>query len=415
MNNYILIFVLFFSFNLFCQNKSNFNLNIPHETTIYSSEDTIIGFPLITNHDFNFLINNSFSEFSDFNNAVLTFDFTDYVKKNKPLSFNFFSENNLLYLGIPKIKSYSAFGFKFSSYFDLDLSGEIINLLWNGNSQFADEIIHFNNNTSSFLQYSSLFFQYSSVLSQNLMYGLRVSLLHGINYFDLNKGNFSLQSYTNSTTPYSSLIQTDIFFESSRANIFGISNPGLSFNFGLNYSLRKFQFLFDLHNLGFIYWNKRTSQHSSVSDYLFNGVNYTMDQILTEEISTTIDSLENIFALNNISSNSFFSYTPIKIRFMSIYNLNFSTKFFVDYKLIQNSSSKFRHYVFFGLDKFIQKNTSLKLAYNINEYSFDNFKFSITRKFKNYLVSINTNNLISILNINKSNYFNLQFGVYYFF
>ena len=103
MNNYILIFVLFFSFNLFCQNKSNFNLNIPHETTIYSSEDTIIGFPLITNHDFNFLINNSFSEFSDFNNAVLTFDFTDYIKKkNKPLSFNFFSENNLLYLGSQK-------------------------------------------------------------------------------------------------------------------------------------------------------------------------------------------------------------------------------------------------------------------------------------------------------------------------
>ena len=57
----------------------------------------------------------------------------------------------------------------------------------------------------------------------------------------------------------------------------------------------------------------------------------------------------------------------------------------------------------------------LKLAYNINEYSFDNFKLSITRKFKNYLVSINTNNLISILNTTKSNYFNLQFGVYYFF
>ena len=415
MNNYILIFVLFFSFNLYCQNKSNFNLNIPHETTIYSSGDTIIGLPLITNHDFNFLINNSFSEFSDFNNAVLTFDFTDYVKRNKPLSFNFYSENNLLYFGIPKIKSYSAFGFKFSSYFDLDLSSEIINLFWNGNSQFADEIIHFNNNTSSFLQYSSLFFQYSSVLSQNLMYGLRVSLLHGVNYFDLNKGNFSLQSYTNSTTPYSSQIQTDILFESSRANIFGISNPGLSFNFGLNYSFRKFQFLFDLHNLGFIYWNKRTSQHSSESDYLFNGVNYTMDQILTEEINTTINSLESTFALNNISSNSFFSYTPMRIRFMSIYNLNLSTNFFIDYKLVQNLSFKFRHYAFFGLDKYIQKNTSLKLAYNINEYSFDNFKLSITRKFKNYLVSINTNNLISMLNITKPNYFNLQFGVYYFF
>lgn len=382
---------------------------------MYSSEDTIIGFPLITNHDFNFLINNSLSDFSDFNNKVLTFDFTDYVKKNRPLSLNFFSENNLLYLGIPKIKSYCAFGFKFSSYFDLDLSEEIIKLFWNGNSQFTDNIIDFNNNTSSLLQYSSFFFQYSSVFSQNLMYGLRVSLLHGINYFDLNRGNFSLQSSTNSTTPYSTQIQTDIFFESSRANIFGVSNPGLSFNFGLNYSLRKFQFLFDLHNLGFIYWNKRTSQHSSESDYLFNGVDYTMEQILTEEINTTIDSLENIFALNNISSNSFFSYTPMRIRFMSSYNLNFSTNFFIDYKLIQNSSSKFRHYAFIGLDKYLQKNTSLKLAYNINEYSFDNFKFSITSKFKNYLVSINTNNLISILNISKSNYFNLQFGVYYFF
>ena len=74
----------------------------------------------------------------------------------------------------------------------------------------------------------------------------------------------------------------------------------------------------------------------------------------------------------------------MRIRFMSSYNLNFSTNFFIDYKLIQNSSSKFRHYAFIGLDKYLQKNTSLKLAYNINEYSFDNFKFSITSKFKNY-------------------------------
>ena len=59
-----------------------------------------------------------------------------------------------------------------------------------------------------------------------------------------------------------------------------------------------------------------------------------MDQILTEEISTTIDSLETFFALNNISSNSFFSYTPIKIRFMSIYNKKVNIKYLKIYAFI---------------------------------------------------------------------------------
>ena len=50
----------------------------------------------MTNHNFNFLINSSVEEFSEFNKSDLILDFSDFIENNKNLFFNFFSENNLV-------------------------------------------------------------------------------------------------------------------------------------------------------------------------------------------------------------------------------------------------------------------------------------------------------------------------------
>ena len=415
MNKYLLVFFLFFSGYLLSQNNALIRYDLFNESTTFFHSDTILGVPFMTNHNFNFLINSSIEEFSEFKESDLILDFSDFIENNKNLFFNFFSENNLLYYGFPKSKSYYSFGYKFSSHFDLSLSNDFLNLFWNGNNQFGDNITYFSNNTTSLIQYSSLFFQYSSNVFQKFRFGARISLLHGINYFDLDKGNFSLQSFADSSTPYSSLIQTDIFHQSSRANLFGFSNPGFNVNLGIKYILNKLKFSVDIYNFGFIFWHKAPSQHQSEESYYFDGVDYTMDQILSDEINTTIDTLQNIFALNRLSNNSFFSKTPVRINFNSIYHFNSSTDFFINYHAIQSASSSYNHHSFIGMCKSIGKNTDFSVAYNINNVSFYNFQFAINRKFKNYLVSINTNNLVSIFNLRGSNYFNLQAGVYYFF
>ena len=63
------------------------------------------------------------------------------------------------------------------------------------------------------------------MLNENLKFGSKINFLHGINYLDFERGNFSLYSLENNITPFSTLIETDILYRTSNANYFGFSNP----------------------------------------------------------------------------------------------------------------------------------------------------------------------------------------------
>ncbi len=403
--------------NCLSQNNSMGQLNLFNfkNSSIFFNSDTIFGLPILSNHNIHFLTKNKLNEFCYFDNNNLVIDFSEYIEKGNNFSFKFFSENDLLFFGIPKSKSYYSIGFKYVSYFNLDISNESLSLIWNGNNQYLDDVTYFENNTASLIQYSSLFFQYSSKISENLHFGTRISLLHGVNFFSLERGDFSLQTLSNSETPFGTFIETDMFVESSRASAFGFSNPGLSLNLGLQYDLNKWKFLIDIQNFGFIFWNKRNSQHQSDDYYFFDGVDYTMDEILSEEINSTIDTLENIFAIDRVSNKSFFSRLPLRINLRSSYSYNSSTDFFIDYYTMEHNISSYTHYVFLGASKLFKKHTAIKMAYNFNNYSFTNIQFGLSKKFKNLLIDINTNNLLSIIDPRGFNYFNIQAGIYYFF
>lgn len=417
MSRYIFIFLCFLYVNSFSQNNSTFQFELfnLNNSTVFFHSDTILGIPVFSENNIYFTAENSFNEFIFFDKKKLIVDFSDFIEDRNKLSFKLFSENNLLFFGFPKAKNYYSFGYKHSAYFDLNISNELINLFWNGNNQYLDNIVSFQNNTGSFIQFSSIFFQYSSNLSENFRVGARLSLLHGINYFNLEPGDFSLQFFSESITPFASNINTDIFYQSSNANFFGFSNPGLSLNLAFNYNLNKWSFSTDVHNLGFIFWHKKSSQNQSTGSHFFDGVDYSMDQVFSEELSATLDTLEDIFALNRISNKSFVSQLPMRINFHATYSYKPFTDFFIDYYGIQNNNSGYTHNVFFGFSKILRKHTGFKTAYNFNNYSLHNIQFTISRKFENILININTNNLLSIFNLRESNYLHLQAGFYYFF
>ena len=184
--------------------------------------------------------------------------------------------------------------------------------------------------------FASIFFQYSHIVSEKFSFNTRISLLHGINFFELNKGDFSLNTADSLVTPFSTNIETDMIYKSSRSNIFGLANPGLSFNFGVSYNVNKWNFLLDVQNIGFLMWHKNATQYQSREDYIFDGVHYNMQQIISEEFENTIDTLENIFSLQKQSEDAFIYRLPVRINIKPSFSYNSSTDFFIDYYHFQH-------------------------------------------------------------------------------
>ncbi len=413
MNKFVYIVLVFCYLNCFSQNNSNIIDNEQYSS--FHISDTIIGIPIFSNHSFDFYSSIKLNQFTSIKNGNITLDFSEFISTGQDFNFSFISENNLIHFGLPILNKYYSFGYNFSSYFDLQLSNEIINLFWNGNSQYLNNSIQFQNNVASLLQFSSIYFQISFLLNENLKLGSRINFLHGINYLNFEKGDLYLYTSENNITPFSSIIQTDLLYKTSNANYFGFSNPGLSINFGAEYNFKNWKFLFDIRNLGFIYWQKNNELNQSNESYNFNGIYYTMDEIFSEEVDQTIDTLQNIFSLNESPSNNEISRLPIRTNINASYSINSSTDFFVKYFLIEKNNKNFIHHFFFGASKLFNNKTNLQIAYNFNNTGFENLQLGLSKRFKNLFIELNTNNLFSLFDFRSTNYLNFQTRLTYVF
>jgi len=412
--NKVFFIILFFSYlNCFAQSSLSIIDNERHSS--FYIKDTILGIPIFSNHSFDFYTNTKLNNFSSFENKSITLNFSKLINTGQDFNFSFIADNNLIHFGFPKSNKYYSFGYNFSTYFDLNLSNEIIDLFWNGNSQYINNNILFQDNVASLIQFSSIYFQFSFLHSKNLKFGSRISILHGINYFDLEKGNFSLFSLENNITPFLTTIETDILYRTSDANYFGFSNPGFSINLGAEYNFKNWSFLFDVRNLGLIFWHKNNYQNQSNEYYDFNGINYTMDEIFTEEANQTIDTLESIFSLNRNSDNGVISRLPIRANINSTYSFNPSLDLFIKYFIIEKNNTGFIHHAFLGISKFLNKKTDIQISYNFNNVGFENVQVGLSKRFKNIFIGINTNNLISLFDVSSTNYLNIQTRLCYIF
>ena len=53
------------------------------------------------------------------------------------------NENNIVFYGLPVNELFYSFGINHYTYGRLNLSNELINLFWNGNQQYLDNIVDF--------------------------------------------------------------------------------------------------------------------------------------------------------------------------------------------------------------------------------------------------------------------------------
>ena len=413
MNKFVSIILSLISLNCLSQNSLNIIDNEQYSS--FYINDTILGIPIFSNNSFDLYSNTKLNKFTSIENKNITLDFSEFISSGHNFKFSFISENNLIHFGFPSLNKYYSFGYNLSSYFDINISNELIDFFWNGNSQYLNNFVGFRNNTGSLLQFSSIYFQMAFLLNENLKFGSRINFLHGINYLDFEKGNFSLYSLENNITPFSTLIETDILFRTSNANYFGFSNPGVSINIGAEYKLKKWKFLFDIRNLGFIFWQKNNKLNQSNESYDFNGVYYTMDEIFTEEANQTIDTLETIFSLNDSPENNFISRLPLRANINSSYSINSSTDLFVKYFVIEKNNTGYIHHAFIGAYKSFNEIINIQIAYNLNNSGFENIQIGLSKRFKNIFIELNTNNILSLFDILSTNYLNLQTRLTYVF
>lgn len=408
----------FFKLLFFCstivlsQVSSPRDLGSPAFKLTYCSNDTVLALPFLSNN-FSLFTKNPISEW--YNLGASKVDFESYISKEKSVELNLLLENNIISFGLPIRDSYLSFGLNHNIYGNINLSNELLNLFWNGNAQYLDQTISFNDNYSNYIQFSSLYFQYYFDLPKYKI-GARLNFLHGINYFNLDEGNFTLNSVSNLITPFSTYISTNIYAETSTAKLIGFSNPGLSLDYAINFNFSKFDFLIQFQNIGFIYWQNNASIHQSNRNYLFNGFDYTMDQVISEEFQNTLDTLSDVFAVSSEKGSSFIRRIPLKISFETSFETNSDFNIFINFQCIEelgeyNNLSFFNLY-FIGLSKDVSNKVTLYGSYNYNKFNSTNLSLGLYARFNHFHVGLNTNNLLSLFG---DTYFNLNTAVYYLF
>ena len=379
----------------------------------YNSNDTILGLPLFSN---NLHVITKYPITDWYNLSDNTIDFENYISDNKDIEIIFFLDNNIFSFGLPVRESYFSFGLNHHVYGNAHLSNELLSLFWNGNSQYLNQTIEFFNNRSSFMQFSSIYFQYYFQYKDYQM-GARFNFLHGINYFNLERGNFTLNSVSNLITPFSTYVSTNIYARTSNSNLIGFSNPGLSLDYAVNFHVKNFNFSMQLENLGFIYWNRNIYTHNSNdADYLFNGFDYTMDEVVSEELENTLDTLSDIFAINSEQNSNFIKRIPLKFTTQASIETSSDSELFVKFKCIEywgrDGNIDFLNMYFIGASKAFNDKITLYSAFNYNKFSPTNLSLGVFSKFDNFIFKLNTNNLFSLFS---KKYFHISTALYYIF
>ena len=141
MNKFVSIILSLISLNCLSQNSLNIIDNEQYSS--FYINDTILGIPIFSNNSFDFYSNTKLNKFSSIENKNITLDFSEFISAGNNFKFSFLSENNLIHFGFPSSNKYFSFGYNLSSYFDTNISNELIDLFWNGNSQYLSNLVDY--------------------------------------------------------------------------------------------------------------------------------------------------------------------------------------------------------------------------------------------------------------------------------
>ncbi len=331
------------------------------------------------------------------NNLII--DFTNYLNSIDVNSHHFLDvKNTLLYYAFKHNNLVYSFGIDHRLFSELSLSYELTSLFVNGNYNYLNQNILLDKyNYASVLNYFSIYFGYSRKILEKFHLSSKIKFLKGVNSMnlDLEGTQFLLQdNFNTQLNPFDVELNSNFHYSTNRDyKIF--SNVGIAVDLYLNYDYNtRIGFYTSVNDLGFVLWNE--SHNQSQAHFHFDGIDYSLDQVLSTEFENLQDTLLDIFSTDSFNSNEFRA-TPFNTHLGMTYNLQNKNHVNVNFNMqkLYNSllyTGKITYLKYFEKQKF-----SIAPSYSFNRYNLANLSVFVNKRwYGKFHTNLYVNNILDI-------------------
>ena len=345
----------------------------------------------------------------------------DQMDDNNQLFTTVETETFSFSIGIKNLKLSFNHAIKFNTF--MDYPKELVQLAWNGNSQFIDQTISIGPDLQAYA-YNEFGIGLAGKIS-DISVGGRLKLLTGIG--DLSTERTKAEVYTDPdvyqlTFDTDYLINTSSFFRYDGGNDFEIdfgdasfndvfaSNFGTAIDLGASFKLGNVDISASVIDLGFIGWKKNTVNYYSKGTYTYEGVDISgiiRDDSLSFE--GALDSIGEVLDFKE-TYNNYSTMLPAKVYLSASYalgqNWNFGGLFYTEiYRgkvypaFAASARAKFGNIL------------SIGATYAIRNKRYDNFGLNAIVKLGPVQLFGVSDNIISAFQPYDSRNANLRFGL----
>ncbi|MCK5846158.1 MAG: hypothetical protein KAG84_01880 [Bacteroidales bacterium] len=282
---------------------------------------------------------------------------------------------------------------------DFDFTDDGYSLIMNGNKSFAGKTADLSNTKYNFLQYSQIKLGlFKENEEKHSEYGFQLALNIGNQFEEFAAPHAQL--YTDSLGEF---VELEGEFEYLESGYIG-KNSGLIQGIGAGLDLfyeiekeHKYKFVFEVANIGFIYWNDNSLEYEAEEHYVFEGI--VIDNLfdMPEQLySTTVNDSLHDYIIANGHRGSHATLTPIEL---DIWYEHYLTE-----KI--SAKARFRHKIFglyspyyqLGGTYHISDKYHIGVDANYGGYSKLNFGVSLCMEINdNFVVDIRTRYLMGFL------------------
>ena len=311
MRKYIFILLSMITLCLSAQNihsgyhSNAFILNSNSNPASFPEAKVVVGFPALSHFSVGLQsplsLNELYEKGEDDSLRLNIPSIPSFLGEKDALLLN--ARNQLFYLGFKvgkKKKVFAYLGDEIVADVGLKLSGNLVDYLTQGNAQFLNRQMNFNDQRLDVSVYNSFYIGASSAITDKLNVGTRIKLLNGI--ANVNTESLNLGLYTDSTSVpifrTSMLADINIMTSGLSSSSDPLLNSGFAVDIGASYKYNKnFEFSLAINDIGSINWAEENNEFFTTegeTEFVIDGLTQSSstDDNLETQLEEILDSLK---------------------------------------------------------------------------------------------------------------------------
>ena len=250
-------------------------------------------------------------------------------------------KNDLLFGGIRLNQGYLSFGAYSNFELNMHYPGDLVRMIWKGNSQFYDQTLDFDKINIHLNHYLAYHVGYSHEINEKLRVGARIKYLNGLANISFERFMMRLKQSSDPADYNRFHFRTDITVNTSGMEslenlkpgaydfstyLSGKSNPGYALDLGIDYKLNeKLSLSASVVDLGKITWQHDVHNYGSKGEGYFDGITVYTNNDTVDYYNDFIDSLKTVFNFSE-QTESYSTNLPARYALSGNYRLNQSAE-----------------------------------------------------------------------------------------